>query len=90
MVPPPVDVEVEPPVVDSPPVEVELPPDPPLEVDEELPPDPPLLYELHVNLLRHGQRVCSFSDPKCGGCVLRDRCDAYAVFGDSVPTFVKG
>ncbi len=55
-----------------------------------LPLDPPLLYELHVNLLRHGQKVCSFSDPKCGGCVLRERCDAYAVFGDSVPTFVKG
>lgn len=55
-----------------------------------LPPDPPLLYELHVNLLRHGQKVCSFSDPKCGKCVLRERCDAYAVFGDSVPTFVKG
>ena len=55
-----------------------------------LPPDPPLLYELHVNLLRHGQKVCSFSDPKCGKCVLRERCDAYAVFGDDVPTFVKG
>ncbi len=55
-----------------------------------LPPDPPLLYELHVNLLRHGQKVCSFSDPKCSRCVLRERCDAYAVFGDSVPTFVKG
>jgi endonuclease III len=55
-----------------------------------LPPDPPLLYELHVNLLRHGQQVCSFSDPKCGRCVLRDRCDAYALFGDDVPTFTKG
>lgn len=55
-----------------------------------LPPDPPLLYELHVNLLRHGQRVCTFSDPKCGRCVLRERCDAYAVYGDHVPSFVKG
>lgn len=55
-----------------------------------LPPDPPMLYELHVNLLRHGQKVCSFSDPKCGKCVLRERCDAYAIFGDDVPPFTKG
>ena len=54
-----------------------------------LPPDPPLLYELHVNLLKHGQQVCSFSSPKCGMCVLRERCDAYALYGDDVPTFVK-
>ncbi len=54
-----------------------------------LPPDPPLLYELHVNLLRHGQQVCSFSNPKCGRCVLRERCDAYALYGDRVPSFVK-
>jgi len=54
-----------------------------------LPPDPPLLYELHVNLLRHGQKVCSFSNPKCGRCVLSARCDAYAEYGDHVPTFEK-
>ena len=55
-----------------------------------LPPEPPLLYELHVNLLRHGQKVCSFSTPRCGNCVLRERCDAYAVYGNDVPAFAKG
>lgn len=54
-----------------------------------LPPDPPLLYELHVNVLRHGQKVCTFSRPKCGVCVLRERCDAYAIYDGEVPTFAK-
>lgn len=52
-----------------------------------LPPDPAFLYELHVNLLRHGQRVCSWYDPKCGACVLRFRCDAHAQYGDGVPAW---
>ncbi|GHF41139.1 endonuclease-3 [Deinococcus metalli] len=52
-----------------------------------LPPDPPFLYELHVNLLRHGQRVCSWTAPKCGVCVLRERCDAYAVYDGRVPSW---
>ncbi|GGO22582.1 endonuclease III domain-containing protein [Deinococcus humi] len=52
-----------------------------------LPGEPPFLYELHLNLLRHGQQVCQWSRPKCGVCVLRERCDAYALFGDRVPSF---
>ena len=52
-----------------------------------LPPDPPFLYELHVNLLRHGQRVCSWTAPKCSVCVLRERCDAYALFDGKVPSW---
>ncbi len=52
-----------------------------------LPPDPPFLYELHVNLLRHGQRVCSWVAPKCGVCVLRERCDAYAIYDGKVPSW---
>lgn len=52
-----------------------------------LPPDPPFLYELHVNLLRHGQRVCSWTAPKCGACVLRERCDASAVYAGKVPSW---
>ncbi|WP_034386097.1 endonuclease III [Deinococcus sp. YIM 77859] len=52
-----------------------------------LPPDPSFLYELHVNLLRHGQRVCVWSRPRCPRCVLRERCDAYALFGNNVPSF---
>ncbi|PTA67549.1 endonuclease III domain-containing protein [Deinococcus arcticus] len=52
-----------------------------------LPPDPPFLYELHINLLTHGQRVCSWHHPKCRVCVLRARCDAFAVFGERVPSW---
>lgn len=52
-----------------------------------LPPDPPFLYELHLNLLRHGQRVCTWSRPKCPVCVLRERCDAHALYGNNVPSF---
>ena len=54
-----------------------------------LPPEPPLLYELHVNLLRHGQQVCHWTRPRCGNCVLRERCDAYAAYGEAVPSFQK-
>lgn len=52
-----------------------------------LPPDPPFLYELHVNLLRHGQRVCTWTRPRCLKCVLRERCDAHAIYGNDVPSF---
>ena len=57
------------------------------EVGLDLPEDPPFLYELHLNLLKHGQQVCQWSRPKCGVCVLRERCDAFALFGDKVPSF---
>lgn len=52
-----------------------------------LPPSPPFLYDLHVNLLVHGRRVCHWTHPLCGECVLRERCDAYALYGDHVPSF---
>jgi len=52
-----------------------------------LPPDPPLLYELHINLLKHGQQVCHFSRPKCGVCILQDVCDAYKIYDGKVPAF---
>ena len=52
-----------------------------------LPPDPPFLYELHVNLLSHGRQVCTWTAPKCQKCFLRERCDAYATYGDHVPSF---
>ncbi|UFA49747.1 endonuclease III domain-containing protein [Deinococcus radiophilus] len=54
-----------------------------------LPPAPPLLYQFHVNLLSHGQQVCQWSHPTCEKCVLRERCDAYAVYGNKVPSFQK-
>ncbi|MCU0494810.1 MAG: endonuclease III [Chloroflexaceae bacterium] len=42
-----------------------------------LPPEPHILYNFHVTLLRHGQRVCVWGTPRCGACVLRDLCDWY-------------
>lgn len=30
--------------------------------------------ELHVNLLRHGRRICHAQRPACGGCALRRMC----------------
>lgn len=54
-----------------------------------LPPDAPLLYELHVNLLAHGQQVCTWRAPNCRRCVLRGHCDAYAQYGEQVPSFRK-
>lgn len=52
-----------------------------------LPPDPPLLFEFHKNLLRHGQQVCHWTNPKCEKCILREKCDAYEVFDGRVPSF---
>lgn len=31
-------------------------------------------YAFHVTLIRHGRRVCQKQRPKCGECVLFDRC----------------
>ncbi|MVN88806.1 endonuclease III [Deinococcus sp. HMF7620] len=52
-----------------------------------LPPDPPFLYELHINLLTHGQKVCSWHKPRCPVCVLKERCDAHALYGNDVPSW---
>lgn len=42
-----------------------------------LPRDAPLLWNFHLNVLRHGQRVCVWGPPHCERCVLRDICDYY-------------
>ncbi|AFZ67958.1 endonuclease III domain-containing protein [Deinococcus peraridilitoris] len=42
-----------------------------------LPPEPALLYNFHLNLLTHGQKICTFSRPRCSKCVLREVCDYY-------------
>ena len=55
-----------------------------------MPPNPPFLYELHINLLKHGQQVCIFGRPRCPKCVLRDLCDAHAIHGNNVPPFDNG
>lgn len=33
------------------------------------------LLNFHKLLFKHGQRVCTYSNPRCGECVLRERCD---------------
>ena len=35
---------------------------------------PAKYYDFHVSIIRHGRRVCHARRPKCGACVLRDRC----------------
>jgi endonuclease-3 len=34
-------------------------------------------YPFHLNLIRHGRRVCSSRNPQCPECPLRDLCDFY-------------
>ena len=34
-------------------------------------------YPFHLNLIRHGRRVCSSRNPECPECSLRDLCDYY-------------
>lgn len=35
---------------------------------------PAKYYDFHVSIIRHGRRVCHARRPRCGECVLRDRC----------------
>jgi len=42
-----------------------------------LPPDPYVLYNYHVSNLRHGQRICTWADPRCEQCPLTDICEWY-------------
>jgi endonuclease-3 len=42
-----------------------------------LPPDPYVLYNFHVAMLRHGQRICVWGTPRCDQCVLADVCDYF-------------
>ncbi|MBC8076387.1 MAG: endonuclease III [Chloroflexales bacterium] len=42
-----------------------------------LPPEPPVLYNFHLNMLRHGQKVCVWGTPRCPRCPLTDICDWY-------------
>ena len=44
---------------------------------EMLPQDPVELYNFHIHMLRHGQRVCTFFTPKCEQCVLNSFCNYY-------------
>jgi endonuclease-3 len=41
------------------------------------PPEPQVLYNFHVNALRHGQQVCVWGTPRCSRCPLTDLCNYY-------------
>jgi endonuclease III len=43
-----------------------------------LPQEAHVLYNFHVAMLRHGQRICVWNTPKCEECVLKAHCDYYA------------
>jgi endonuclease-3 len=40
-----------------------------------LPHEPHILFNFHVAMLRHGQRICTFNAPKCPKCPLLAICD---------------
>ncbi|MFL5800708.1 MAG: endonuclease III domain-containing protein [Roseiflexaceae bacterium] len=42
---------------------------------ELLPRDADVLWNFHLNMLRHGQRICVWERPRCSRCVLRQHCD---------------
>lgn len=42
-----------------------------------LPPDPHILFNYHIDNLRHGQQLCVWGTPRCSRCPLRDVCDYY-------------
>lgn len=41
---------------------------------EMLPPDPDTIWDFHHQLLRHGQRICTFSSPRCPACPILQQC----------------
>ncbi len=32
-------------------------------------------YSLHINLIRHGRKICRPRDPQCGDCSLQEQCE---------------
>jgi len=42
---------------------------------------PAIRYDLHLALITHGREVCKAQRPRCGACVLRDRC-AYPIWAE--------
>jgi endonuclease-3 len=42
-----------------------------------LPQDARTIYNFHKGLLRHGQRICVFEQPRCSKCPITDVCDYY-------------
>ena len=48
-----------------------------VELLEQLPLDAEILYTFHLDMLRHGQQICVWSNPRCYKCPLTDLCDWY-------------
>ncbi|OAV45780.1 hypothetical protein A3850_003215 [Lewinella sp. 4G2] len=44
---------------------------------EMLPADADELLNFHKLLFKHGQRVCTYSYPRCSDCIVAERCDYY-------------
>ena len=42
-----------------------------------LPADAHVLYNFHIAMLRHGQKICVWKNPKCAQCPLTDICDFF-------------
>jgi endonuclease-3 len=40
-----------------------------------LPRDADVLWNFHLNMLRHGQKICIWGTPRCERCVLRQHCE---------------
>jgi endonuclease-3 len=40
-----------------------------------LPPDAHVLYNFHIAMLRHGQKICLWKGPRCAKCELKEVCD---------------
>ena len=48
-----------------------------------LPRDADVLWNFHLNMLRHGQKICIWGTPRCERCVLRAHCDYARAHGRS-------
>ncbi len=42
-----------------------------------LPADAHVLYNFHIAMLRHGQKICVWKNPRCAKCPLTDICDYF-------------
>lgn len=42
-----------------------------------LPPEPFILYNFHIALLKHGQKICIWKSPRCEKCPLTTLCNWY-------------
>jgi endonuclease-3 len=42
-----------------------------------LPPEPHVLFNFHVDMLKHGQQICIWGTPRCERCPMTDLCNWY-------------